>query len=148
MTEKLILKDFLPYRLSVLSNRVSGSISKLYQRRVDLSIPEWRVVAILGEGGGLSAGEVAEKTAMDKVAVSRAVARLREAGYVARKTDSRDKRRHSLALTEVGRGVYETVVPVALSYETALLENLSPAEKENLDNLLVKLAKIEQTLAR
>ncbi len=146
MPEKLVLKDFLPYRLSVLSNRVSGSISKLYQRRVDLSIPEWRVIAILGEAGGLSAGEVAQKTAMDKVAVSRAVSRLKEARYLTRETDPRDKRRHRLSLTEKGREVYRTVVPLALSYEASLLENLSSEEQKNLDRLLVKLSKVEKRL--
>ncbi|MHA1543728.1 MAG: MarR family winged helix-turn-helix transcriptional regulator [Alphaproteobacteria bacterium] len=147
MPENLVLKDYLPYRLSVLSNRVSSSISKLYQRHVDLSIPEWRVIAILGESGALSAGGVAKKTAMDKVAVSRAAARLVEANYVARKTDAKDKRRHELRLTAMGREIYETVVPVALAYEASLLENLSRAEKKHLDSLLRKLSDIEKNLS-
>lgn len=147
MPENLVLKDYLPYRLSVLSNRVSSSISKLYQRHVDLSIPEWRVIAILGESGALSAGRVAERTAMDKVAVSRAAARLVEAKYVARKTDAKDKRRHELRLTAMGREIYETVVPVALAYEASLLESLSRAEKKHLDNLLRKLSDIEKSLS-
>ena len=37
---------------------------------------EWRVMAVLARFEGLSAREVAERTAMDKVAVSRALARL------------------------------------------------------------------------
>lgn len=147
MPENLILKDYVPYRLSVLSNRVSGGISKRYQRLVDLSIPEWRVIAILGEAGGLSAREVGEKTAMDKVAVSRAAARLAEAGYITRKTDSRDKRRHELRLTDKGREIYETVVPVALDYEASLLDALTPAEKKHLNSLLEKLSAIEKSLA-
>lgn len=147
MSENLVLRDYLPYRLSVLSNRVSSSISKLYQRHVDLSIPEWRVIAILGESGPLSAREVAEKTAMDKVAVSRAATRLFEVNYISRKTDSRDKRRQKLNLTALGKEIYATVVPVALGYEASLLENLSPAEKKHLDKLLRKLADIEKNLA-
>lgn len=148
MTEKLILKEFLPYRLSVLSNRVSGAISRLYQQKVDISIPEWRVIAILGEFSDLSAGEVAERTAMDKVAVSRAAGRLVEVGYIARSTDPADKRRHQMALTKKGRTIYETVVPVALSYEKALLEGLNATEKASLDTLLMKLAKIERGLGQ
>ena len=73
---ELHLEDFLPYRLSVLTNRVSSAIARHYSERFDLTVPEWRVMAVLGGAPDLSAREVAQKTAMDKVQVSRAVAGL------------------------------------------------------------------------
>ena len=77
MTSDLLdLEHFLPYRLSVLSNRISQDMASLYAERFNLSITEWRIIAILGRYPDLSANEVAERTAMDKVAVSRAVASL------------------------------------------------------------------------
>jgi DNA-binding MarR family transcriptional regulator len=72
----LELESFLPYRLSVLSNTVSGVIARSYSERFGLSIPEWRVMAVLGRYPGLPAADIAVRTAMDKVQVSRAVARL------------------------------------------------------------------------
>ena len=72
--EKLHLEGFLPYRLSVLSNTVSSAIAAAYFANFGLSIPEWRIVAVLAANPGLSAAEVTARTAMDKVAVSRAVA--------------------------------------------------------------------------
>ncbi|HEY6940450.1 helix-turn-helix domain-containing protein, partial [Dokdonella sp.] len=74
----LELERFLPYRLSILSNRVSQAIAREYQDRFDLSMTEWRVMAVLAryDGHGLSASEVAARTEMDKVAVSRALTRL------------------------------------------------------------------------
>ena len=88
MTEHapLELERFLPYRLSILSNRVSQAIARDYQSRFDLSMTEWRVMAVLArfDGDGLSASEVAARTEMDKVAVSRALARLVAARRVAR----------------------------------------------------------------
>ncbi len=78
----LDLEEFLPYRLSVLSNTISSAIAGAYASRFGLTVPEWRIIAVFGRFPGLSAREVAEKTAMDKVAVSRAVSRLRAAGYV------------------------------------------------------------------
>ena len=73
---RLDLDRFLPYRLSVLSNRVSSAIARQYSDRFGLSIPEWRVMAVLGGSPGLSARDVAERTAMDKVQVSRALESL------------------------------------------------------------------------
>ena len=61
------LDAFLPYRLSVLSNRISQDIARLYADRFDLGITEWRVLAVLGRYPGLSASELADRTAMDKV---------------------------------------------------------------------------------
>ena len=92
----LRLEAFLPYRLSVLSNTVSRGISKAYAKD-GLSVHEWRVMAVLGRFPGIPASEVAKRTAMDKVRVSRAVASLAAAGNVERGVDSGDRRRSACA---------------------------------------------------
>ena len=84
MTTDLKLEEFLPYRLAVLSNTVSTTVARADDNRVKVSIPEWRVIAILGRVPGLSAVEVAERTMMDKVAVSRAVTKLIKKGRIDR----------------------------------------------------------------
>ncbi len=143
MDKTLILQDFLPYRLSVLSNRISRSIAQLYEKQFRLTMPEWRVMAILGEKSGLSAGQVADRTAMDKVAVSRAVASLMAAGRLDRKTASDDRRRSVLSLSKKGKDVYAKVVPLACDYEARLIERLSPLDRRNLDVVLSKLTEIQ-----
>ena len=122
---RLALENFLPYRLSVLSNRISHAISSIYVERFDLSVTEWRVMAVLGRFPGLSANEVAERTAMDKVAVSRAVARLIAAGRLERTTHGRDRRRSVLTLSEDGYRIYDVVAPTALAFESRLLEGFT-----------------------
>ncbi|MCH8082472.1 MAG: winged helix-turn-helix transcriptional regulator [Proteobacteria bacterium] len=143
MKNELKLKDFLPYRLSVLSNRISSDIARRYQERFSLTIPEWRVMASLGETPGLSARQVADKTAMDKVAVSRAVAGLLAVKSITRKTDTADKRKVILTLSKKGQAVYRQVVPVALAYEAAILDQLEPGEKRTLSKLLDKISEIQ-----
>jgi len=109
----LILERFVPYRLSVLMLRISNAIARSYERRFHLSVPEWRVMAVLGRFGPLSANGVAEKTQMDKVRVSRAVARLAAAGRVSRRVDRTDRRRSVLALTAAGEAIHREIVPHA-----------------------------------
>lgn len=135
----LELERFLPYRLSILSNTVSQSIADDYQARFDLSMTEWRVMALLGRFDDLSAREVAERTAMDKVAVSRALARLVEAGRVSRATHDADKRRSVLALTEAGWDIHDMVAPLARERERALLSKLDDQERAWLERILTKL---------
>lgn len=138
---ELDLEHFLPYRLSVLSNRISQAIARIYVERFDLSITEWRVMAVLGRNAGLSANEVAERTAMDKVAVSRAVARLIDANYVQRALAHGDRRRSELSLTATGRRVYAKVVPLALDLERHLLSTLDAGEQAQFAVLLDKLGR-------
>jgi DNA-binding MarR family transcriptional regulator len=137
---RLDLDRFLPYRLSVLSNRVSDAIARQYSDRFGLSIPEWRVMAVLGGSPDLSARDVAERTAMDKVQVSRAVDSLAGAGRVARTPDRGDGRVMRLALSAKGRAIYDEVVPLALHLEEMFLSALSPAERRQFDALMAKLA--------
>jgi DNA-binding MarR family transcriptional regulator len=136
---QLDLERFLPYRLSVLSNRISDAVARAYRERFGLGVTEWRVMAVLGRYPGLSAGAVAQRTAMDKVAVSRAVARLLERGLLARDTHGDDRRRSVLTLSSTGRRVHDQVVPLALAYERELLAPLDPAERVALARLLSRL---------
>jgi DNA-binding MarR family transcriptional regulator len=136
---RLVLEHFVPYRLSVLTNIVSAAIAGAYAKRFGLSIPEWRVIAVLGLEPGLSAAQVAERTAMDKVAVSRAVSTLLKSRRVARAFANSDRRRSVLKLTRSGESVYWRVVPFARRYERDLLADLSDAERLRLDRLLAHL---------
>ena len=144
--ERLVLERFVPYRLSILSNRVSRAIAARYARTFDLTIPEWRVIAVLGRRTGLSATEIAEATEMDKVAVSRAVARLVGARRVAATIDAQDARRQSLALTAVGAAVHAKIAPIALACEERLLASLDRRERAALDALLDRLLAAAQRL--
>lgn len=136
---ELDLEHFLPYRLSVLSNRISSAIAREYSQRFALSVTEWRVMAVLGRYPGLSASKVALRTAMDKVAVSRAVNSLLKSGRIKRGTHADDKRRSVLALSAKGRRVYDEVAPTALRYERELLAVLDGEERVWLERILGKL---------
>jgi DNA-binding MarR family transcriptional regulator len=139
----LELDRFLPYRLSVLSNRISQDIANLYSERFDLSVTEWRILAVLGRYPELSATEVAERTAMDKVAISRAVTSLLAGGRLKRRTHGADRRRSVLSLSAKGLRVYDEIVPLALAYERRLLDGLPAEERAALHRLLTRMEERE-----
>ena len=146
MTEHapLELERFLPYRLSILSNRVSQAIAREYQDRYDLSTTAWRVMAVVArfDGEGLSAREVADYTEMDKVAVSRALARLVAAKRVMRRTHDGDKRRSVLRLSAAGWKIHSAIAPLARKYESELLTQLDANDRRALQRILDKLAPV------
>jgi DNA-binding MarR family transcriptional regulator len=139
----LELEHFLPYRLSVLSNRVSGAIARVYSERFNLGVTEWRVMAVLGRYPGLSASEVAQRTAMDKVAVSRAVASLLDSGRLERETHGDDRRRSVLRLSTTGQAIHREVAPMAIAFEQRLLAGMDAAERALLFRLLDRLDELE-----
>ena len=136
MKDELILEEFLPYRLSVLSHTVSTNIASVYEKRFGVSIPEWRVIAVLGRFPGLSAVDVAERTLMDKVAVSRAVTKLIKNGRIDRQFADADRRRSILNLSEDGRKVHDEIAPLALQFERDLLDGIDEDDVKTLNTLI------------
>ncbi|MDZ7643205.1 MAG: MarR family winged helix-turn-helix transcriptional regulator [Woeseiaceae bacterium] len=136
---ELLLERFLPYRLAILSHSVSNSIATVYAKRFGLTIPEWRVIVILGRYPGLSAVEVAERTLMDKVAVSRAVTKLIKNGRIDRQFADADRRRSILNLSDKGLQVLEEIAPLALGIEDMLLDGLSKDEIRTLNTVIDRL---------
>ena len=140
--DALRLATFLPFQLSVLSNAVSQRIAELYDREFGLSVWQWRVMAVTADTPGISATEIGQRTQMDKVAVSRAVAGLIEMGYLERRPSTDDARRSNLVLTRSGMDIYSLIVPLAKSEEERLVATLSAKEQAELARLMKKLAKV------
>ena len=136
--ERLMLSEFVPYRIAVLARGISVSLGRKY-RNLGITIPEWRLIAHLAEVGACSSGEICVRTAMDKAKVNRAVTRLVAAGLVLAGTSARDRRVNVLKLTARGQKIYERIVPMALDHERSLLEPLSEAEVKEFVRILGKL---------
>lgn len=133
---KLLLEDFLPYRLSLASNAVSQAIGRAYEADYELSMQEWRIVAVLAEGGELTQQEIVGRTKMDKVTVSRAARALEQRGILRRKPSSEDARSLRLSLTAEGRRIYVQVVPAAIDLEREVLKDFTARERADLEALL------------
>ena len=142
----LTLERFLPYRLSILSNRISGIVAETYRDKFALSITEWRIMAVLGEYPGASADEVSVKIQIEKSIVSRALQKLLARHLVEREVDETDRRRQNLSLTKTGMEIYKQVVPVSYEYEEQLLECFSQKERETFDKLIDRLYQHAETI--
>ena len=143
----LELERFLPYRLNVVAESVSRALSQLYAERYGIGVPEWRVIATLGEYDRMTAKAVGAHSRMHKTKVSRAVAALESKGLIEREPNDDDMREAFLALSARGRRVYQDLAPRALAFERALDESLGAAERNHLDGILRRLEERAQALA-
>lgn len=138
-SHRIDLERFVPFRLNRLAAEVSRALARVYGERFGIDIPEWRIIATLGDCGRARAQDIALSTRMHKSMVSRAAARLIELGWVARTASTKDRREAPLRLTAAGREVYQQLVPIVLDYQERLLGNLTASERRMLERLLDKL---------
>ncbi|MEY4269958.1 MAG: hypothetical protein RLZZ58_1174 [Pseudomonadota bacterium] len=147
MTAKpLKLAEFLPYQLSITSNAVSELIARDYRSRFGLKIPEWRLMAVLGQGVPHTQRELVSRTQMDKVTVNRAAKALADRALIERTAHAEDGRSHHLCLSAAGASLYETIVPAAKAMETRLIAALDTGEERTLSLLLEKIRSAAEAL--
>lgn len=146
--KKLRLDDFIPYRLSFTSNLVSDSIAAAYQALFAISIPEWRVIALVAEkDGGITQQEICANSRMDKVTVSRAAITLVERGLLDRIPNPADKRSHLLILSPDGQQLYAAIAPKALELEERIFAEFDEAEMAGFTTMLRRIDRIALGLA-
>ncbi|HEX4049462.1 MAG TPA: MarR family winged helix-turn-helix transcriptional regulator [Steroidobacteraceae bacterium] len=136
---RLRLDDYLPYRLSVAANAVSQLIARAYVDRFGLTVPQWRLMAVLGEDSPLTQQALCGRTVMDKVTVMRAARGLLQRRLLRRQPNSADGRSHRLSLTVTGERMYAEVAPLALKYEAMLVAGIEPLEVRRFEQWLRRL---------
>ena len=135
----LRLETFLPYRLNVLSALVLRALGRIFDERFGIAIPEWRVIATVGQFGTLTAKQVGAHSHMHKTKVSRAVATLERRGLLVRRSNKADLREAFLSLTDEGQALYQAIVPSAVEFADRMLADLDPAERAALESVFEKL---------
>ena len=134
-----VLEDFLPYQLAVTAGRVSRLFAQRYGEEFGISIPEWRVLTVVGREAGISPSAVSARAKMDKVKVSRATATLVSRGLIRQTQDPSDGRARMLRLTRKGQGLLRSLVPVAQELEEKLAGALTRSEWSSLRQTLSRL---------
>lgn len=125
MKTEFHLSDFMPYRLAVISERVSNRLSVDYNASHGLTAAEWRVLVHLQHCGVVSVRDLQVFTNLEKSRVSRAVERLRRANLVAKQVNEADARLLDIALTDAGREALKCLLDDACATEEMLLRGVS-----------------------
>jgi len=144
---QLRLEEFLPYRLVMLAEQVSQSLSRLYSDRYGLTNPEWRTLAALGQFGQMTSTEIGRHSQMHKTKVSRAVAELEKKNLIVRRTSDADMRVAYLTLTDAGKETYRKLVPLALTFGDRLVGGLSAEELAGFESALASLMRHSDEIA-
>jgi DNA-binding MarR family transcriptional regulator len=143
--DNVTIRDLLSYRIHQVSSQMSRSAALQYRNHFDVSLGEWRALALLGAGVGLSLNELARAADLDKAQMSRIVAGLSKRELIARAEGSRGQT-VQLALTRKGQSLYRRLIEAATKRNNAFLACLTPQERKVFDEALVKLSTLSRAL--
>lgn len=137
-TPALTIRDLVSHRVSRTASLMSRGAALTYRRAFDVSLGEWRALALLAAGGPQSLMQLSRAAALDKAQISRVITSLTERGLVLR--SSAGGRTVALSLTAEGRTVYSGLIEAAARRDDGFRAALEPEELRVLEIALEKLA--------
>ena len=144
----LNVEDFLTFRLTRLSNSLRTNLTKPYLEEFGLSLPEWRLLALVARFAPMRFSEVTARSGMDKGQVSRTLRVMATRGLTKTKTikDRTSRSTEALAapvmvsITPKGTSLYKAVLPVARKRQADMLLTLNESERSSLYSIIDKLS--------
>lgn len=136
----LDLETYIPALLTYLAIKFSGGAASIYRAQFDISITEWRIMALLAIEPWMVSGRITEVYGFDKAAVSRSITTLQSRGLVEIRFQRNNNRRQYIALTAEGLELHDRIVGIALARERQLVSDLDAAERQTLINLLKRMS--------
>ncbi|WP_161634084.1 MarR family winged helix-turn-helix transcriptional regulator [Sulfitobacter noctilucae] len=133
------IEDVITFRFKLLVAIGERAGQHWSERLFDLSLNEWRLLALVKARAPTRAGDIADLLVMDKSQTSRVVKTLLTKGLVQDRPDTEDGRAHVLELTEKGEALYEPVFEKVLKSNERVLATLTAEEVRMLDSVLDKL---------
>jgi DNA-binding MarR family transcriptional regulator len=133
--------DLLPsvpfVRLADLFRR---NVTSPYADLFELTVPQWRVLALMGHFSPVPFGMLVSFSGSDKALVSRAARQLEERGLAQVVPDTQGNRKKiTWALTPEGEAIYQELMPIAQKRAAGILRALSREERITLFTALRKL---------
>ena len=126
----LDITNYIPYFLAAVNNPLSRGASKIYLKKFNLGIVEWRVIAMLAIEPCITASRICDVVALDKAATSRALTRLHALGYLEFSSKKSDIRRKKWTLNDAGYLMHDQILQLALQREEKLIEGIAPEDIE------------------
>jgi DNA-binding MarR family transcriptional regulator len=143
----LHIEDFLTFRITRLSNALRNNLTKRYLEEFNISLPEWRLLALITRFSPLRFAELTSRSSMDKGQVSRTLQIMTKRGWIKMKAVTQRSSRSAealaapviVAVTAKGTSFYQEVLPAAQRRQAEALATLTKSERLALYSTLGKL---------
>ena len=133
------LSKFLTYRIARLHHAMNAQAAAILAEVSGISLGQWRVLAVVGSGGAMTARDLAGYSGYDPAFISRTIRSLEVAGLVRTARSDADRRVLTIALTGKGGELYARTLPFMQARQEALLAALAPDERAAVFRIIEKL---------
>lgn len=133
------LTRHLTYRIARLQARLNAQATSLLKTHAQISLSEWRVIAMLANPKVETQKDVLEAMGLDKGQISRTIQRLVQKGMIVPISSAEAQRERGLKLTEKGRHLVEKMVPIMMQRQAHLQSGLDEAEIDRLFDFVNRL---------
>lgn len=111
----------------ILGRRNLALAEKL--KPLGVSVPQWRILAVLQERAGCTMNELADVTTIERTTLTRALDRMVETGLAARRGDAQDRRSVRLSLTAAGKDLFRRVLPRVVEQNERAMRGFCAGER-------------------
>ena len=151
----LNIEDFLTFRITRLSNALRTNVTKRYLEEFGLSIPEWRLLALVTRFSPVRFSDLTHRSSMDKGQVSRTLQVMTKRGLTKMKVIKQRGSRTAAALAAPvvvsvapkGKALYKQVLPVARRRQADIIRRFSEADRVAFYTMLDKIFAVIGTAA-
>lgn len=122
----LDLKTFITYRFARLQSKLNAQAIRLLKKHSDLSLTEWRIMAVTAANDQNILSDLVRATGLDKGQLSRACSSLVDKGYLVSTLNKDDQRQNLLKLSASGRTLFERMLPIMRGRQRHLTAEVAP----------------------
>ncbi|WP_337048303.1 MarR family transcriptional regulator [Serratia liquefaciens] len=127
------METFFPYQLAIAAEAFSRQLVAVYGHKYGLMREEWRFLFLLAEASSINSVQLAQRTSLDKVQVSRAANRLEAKGLIVRAVSEEDRRLRHYAITDEGQALFQQVFGEVDARANAILGAMSEPDRQALE---------------
>ena len=139
-TNLKLIMDFLPLlRELVKSYQAFESYSAPHIKSMDLTPPQFDVIATLANQPPMTCKELGEKTLITKGTLTGILDRLEIKNLIERQINCDDGRSQKIILKESGKKLFDLVFPLHMTYLEKAFSKMTSQDKANLTNSLKQL---------
>lgn len=130
----------LPFLIHQLDLKLAAQARTLIAGHGDLTLPQWRIMRIIGIGAGDSSTSIRKILDFDKSQFSKTVSQLQASGMVELTAHPSDGRQFCLILTKAGQTALDGLSPILDARQEALMNSLNAQERAVIHSALSKLS--------
>ncbi|MFC6635896.1 MarR family transcriptional regulator [Sulfitobacter sp. JBTF-M27] len=140
------IEDVITFQLHILVAIGERAGQHWSERMFDLSLNEWRLLALVKARGPCRASDLADLLLMDKSQTSRVIKSLQKKDLIQNMADPTDGRAVVLKISQKGNALYKDVFAEVMNSNERILAALSVEEVEAFEKTLKKLIGHSQDL--